>query len=136
MELEMAKILVVDDNEDNRIVLSRMLQHAGHSAVGAGNGREALEVAATDAPDLILMDLAMPEMDGWSATERIKARPELSHIPILVVTGHVTSDEILRAQEAGCHDVVSKPIDYYVLVQKIDQHLSRAAGCSVRVVAD
>ena len=118
----MAQVLVVDDNEDNRLVLARMLEFGGHHVHCASNGREALLVASEQRPDAILMDLAMPGMDGWTATARIKERPELQHIPVIVVTGHVTSDEIGRAQEVGCEDIVSKPVDYYVLVDKIRQH--------------
>lgn len=120
----MAEILIVDDNEDNRKVLSRLLEYAGHQSRTARDGADALELARGHAPDLVLMDLAMPEMDGWAATARFKADPELAAIPIIVVTGHVTSDEIHRAREVGCQDVVSKPIDYYVLVAKIARYLS------------
>ncbi|MEM9595161.1 MAG: response regulator [Acidobacteriota bacterium] len=121
----MSKILVVDDNRDNRNILMRLLEHGGHRAKAVANGFEALEAAEDCRPDLVLMDLAMPEMDGWTATAAFKARTALSEIPIVVVTGHVTADEIDRAQEVGCHDVVSKPIDYYVLMDKIDLHLGR-----------
>lgn len=121
----MADILIVDDNEDNRKVLARLLEYAGHRGLLAGNGIEALELAARQPPDLVLMDLAMPEMDGWAATARFKSDPSLAAIPIIVVTGHVTSDEIGRAQEVGCQDVVSKPIDYYILVGKIARHLAQ-----------
>ena len=121
----MVKILVVDDNEDNRIVLTRMLEFGGHTVATAADGATAIAVAGSFLPDLILMDLAMPDMDGWAATARLKADLRLRHIPVVVVTGHVTSDEILRAQRAGCQDVVSKPIDYYVLIQKVEQHTRR-----------
>lgn len=124
----MAEILIVDDNEDNRNVLSRLLEFAGHRGRSARDGAEALQLARQDAPDLVLMDLAMPEMDGWAATAHFKADPELAAIPIIVVTGHVTSDEIQRAREVGCQDVVSKPIDYFVLVAKIARHLGVPAA--------
>ena len=118
------KILIVDDSKDNRVILARMLEFGGFEVVAAKNGQEALSLARDTSPDLILMDLAMPEMDGWTATEEFKRQEDLSQIPIIVVTGHVTSDEIRRAQEVGCQDVVSKPIDYYVLINKVREHLS------------
>ena len=118
----MARVLVVDDNEDNRTVLERMLQFGGHAVNCAQDGRQALESAPLLNPDVILMDLAMPGMDGWTATEKIKSRTDLQHIPVIVVTGHVTNDHLLRAQEVGCQDIVSKPVDYYVLLDKIAQH--------------
>lgn len=115
-------ILVVDDNEDNRMVLSRMLELEGHQVLTARNGELALEEARKGQPDLILMDLSMPGMDGWAATSRLKSESELRAIPVVVVTGHLTSDEIFRAREVGCEDVVSKPVDYYVLADKVAQH--------------
>lgn len=118
----MARVLVVDDNEDNRTVLQRMLQFGGHTVETAQDGHQALETAPTVNPDVVLMDLAMPGMDGWAATAHFKARSDLKHIPVIVVTGHVTTDELLRAQELGCEDIVSKPVDYYVLVDKIARH--------------
>ncbi len=124
----MSEILIVDDNEDNRNVLQRLLEHAGHRGFTAKNGADALAMARERQPDLVLMDLAMPEMDGWAATATFKSDPQLASIPIIVVTGHVTSDEIHRAQEVGCQDVVSKPIDYYILVAKIARHLGLDAG--------
>lgn len=120
----MAKVLVVDDNEDNRNVLSRLLAHGGHSAVCAVDGRRAIEVAGIERPDLVLMDLEMPEMDGWAATRVLKGLAELTHVPVIAVTGHLTQNEIDRAQRAGCDDVVSKPIDFYVLMEKIELHLA------------
>lgn len=124
----MTKVLIVDDNEDNRIVLKRMLNYGGFEVVLASNGREALEAARYDQPDLVLMDLAMPEMDGWTATAQMKAEADLESIPVIVVTGHVTGDEILRAQQVGCRDVVSKPIDFYVLMDKLRPYLRSGAA--------
>lgn len=120
----MAHILVVDDNADNRRVLERLLEFGGHHATSAADGRDALEAARRSPPDLVLMDLAMPEVDGWTATAAFKSDPALAAIPIIVVTGHLTAVEILRAQQVGCQDVVSKPIDYYVLMAKISSHLA------------
>ncbi|MEM9554676.1 MAG: response regulator [Acidobacteriota bacterium] len=124
----MATILVVDDNRDNRRVISRLLEFGGHAAVTARDGHEALESARSAQPDLVLMDLAMPEMDGWATTAAMKQADDLRAIPVIVVTGHVTRDDILRAQEVGCQDVVSKPVDYYVLMDKVARHLGSASN--------
>ena len=105
----MAKILVVDDREDNRQVLERMLEFARHVPVTARNGQEALSKAAAAPPDLVLMDLAMPEMDGWEATAQLRANPALGDIPVIVVTGHVTQEAIDRAFEYDAED----PWNYY-----------------------
>ncbi|MEM6794636.1 MAG: response regulator [Acidobacteriota bacterium] len=122
----MARILVVDDNSDNRDVLTRLLAFGGHETTTANDGQSALAQASrTPRPDLVLMDLAMPKMDGWTATAVFREDPALAHIPIIAVTGHVTSREIHRAQDAGCSDLVSKPIDYYVLMDKIANHLGQ-----------
>lgn len=119
----MAKILIVDDSAENLRVLGRMLEFGGHDPVAAADGYEALDKAASEAPDLVLMDLAMPDMDGWTATLHFQADQSLQQIPIIAVTGHVTRDEIDRAQEVGCCDVVSKPIDYYVLMDKLSKYV-------------
>lgn len=126
----MARILIVDDNRDNRHVLTRLLEFGGHQIETAEDGEHALETARDVDPDLVLMDLAMPRMDGWTAAAAFKADRALSGIPIIAVTGHVTGDEIDRARDAGCHDLVSKPVDYYVLIDKIATHLAagRSAG--------
>ena len=87
----MTQVLVVDDNEDNREVLTRMLEHGGYAVSRAANGREALSKADSERPDLILMDLSMPEMDGWTATEQLKSSRGLHEIPVIVVTGHLTA---------------------------------------------
>lgn len=122
----MAKILVVDDNVDNRNVLTRLLSFGGHETETAHDGAHALDVALDKKPDLVLMDLAMPQMDGWAATAAFKENESLARIPIIAVTGHVTGHEIERAQHVGCHDLVSKPIDYYILMDKIATHLANA----------
>ncbi|MGQ9547166.1 MAG: response regulator [Roseiflexus sp.] len=119
----MATILVADDFLENRDVLCRMLELIGYRTVSAANGEEAIRAALTHRPDIILMDLSMPIMDGWEATSRIKALDELRHIPVLAVTGHVTPHEIQRAIEVGCVDYVAKPIDFEILVGKVTAFL-------------
>src|SRR5688572_27561860 len=108
----MNTILVVDDNADNRFVIGRLLQLAGYQVVSATGGREAIQLAEQRRPALILMDLAMPGMDGWAATAQLKQRPHIADIPVIAVTGHVTQEEIQRARQAGCVDFLTKPIEY------------------------
>lgn len=115
----MATILVADDFLENRDILCRMLELVGHRTVSAANGQEALELAQVHCPDIILMHLSMPVLDGWEATARIKARDDLRHIPVLAVTGHVTPHELQRAFEAGCVDYIAKPIDFERLIGKV-----------------
>ncbi|MCL6538987.1 MAG: response regulator [Roseiflexus sp.] len=115
----MATVLVADDFLENRDILCRMLQLIGYQTVSAANGEEAIQMALAHRPDIILMDLSMPVMDGWEATSRIKALDELRHVPVLAVTGHVTPQEIQRAIDAGCVDYVAKPIDFEMLVGKV-----------------
>jgi CheY-like chemotaxis protein len=120
----MKTILVVDDNSDNRNIIAQMLQISGYRTVCATDGLHALDVAASEMPDLILMDLAMPRLDGWGATERLKASPDLSHVPVIAVTGHVTHNEIRRAISVGCADYLAKPIDYETMILKVRTYMA------------
>lgn len=120
----MPTILVVDDHFENRDVIMRMLRISGYDVVQAVNGSDALVVARSALPDLILMDLAMPVMDGWTATSLIKAEPQLSHIPVIALTGHLTTDNLERAREVGCKDHLPKPIDYELLIHRVQTHLA------------
>jgi two-component system, cell cycle response regulator DivK len=113
------KILVVDDNFDNRNIIAQMLRLSGFLVVVAGDGVQALELTEREEPDLILMDLSMPRLDGWSATARLKERPELAHVPVIAVTGHATRDDIDRALSAGCRDYLIKPIDMEAMLRKV-----------------
>jgi two-component system, cell cycle response regulator DivK len=117
-------ILVVDDNDDNRHIISQMLKIGGYIVLCADDGRQALEMIEANQPELVLMDLAMPGLDGWNATAEITSRPHLAHIPIIAVTGHVTIDELHRAREAGCRDYISKPIDFETLMNKVRAHIA------------
>jgi two-component system, cell cycle response regulator DivK len=113
------KILVVDDNFDNRNIIAQMLRLSGFLVVVAGDGVQALELSEREGPDLILMDLSMPRLDGWRATARLKERPELAHVPVIAVTGHATRDDIERALSAGCRDYLIKPIDMETMLCKV-----------------
>jgi CheY-like chemotaxis protein len=120
----MKTILVVDDNFDNRNIISEMLKINGYQVVCADNGRIALDLVEKQEFDLVLMDLSMPIMDGWTATAELKSKPDFAHIPVIAVTGHVTSDELKRAQKAGCQDYLAKPIDYEMLVRKVKTNMA------------
>lgn len=115
----MATILVAEDNEMNLEVLSRALIRAGHAVVSAGDGAEAVEKARSERPDLILMDLSLPEVDGWQATRDLKAASATEHIPIIALTAHALADDRARALEAGCDEYDTKPVDMPALLAKI-----------------
>ena len=120
----MKTILVVEDVELNRELLVQLLQD-DYRLVLAGDGMAALECAAATAPDLVLMDLALPRMDGWETTRRIKADPRLAHIPVIALSAHAMRGDEERARECGCDDFLTKPIDEGVLFEKIARHLGR-----------
>lgn len=120
----MQTILVVDDNLDNRTIIAHMLKLSGFRVVTAGDGHQAIAMSEHESPDLILMDLAMPGLDGWSAAARIKSSASLAHVPVIAVTGHVTRDDIERALRAGCDDYLVKPIDFETMLLKVRAHLA------------
>ena len=105
----MARILVVDDHEDSRDFLTEYLSFHGYEVVTAGNGLEALDRLAQDSIDLVLMDLALPVLDGWEATRRLKADAATSHVPVVAVTAHSPGELHQRALAAGCEQVLTKP---------------------------
>lgn len=111
-------VLLVEDNLHNRRIFSGILTHFGFEVREATDGEEALEMVQADPPDLILMDLSLPVMDGWEATRRIKAIPELQHIPILALTAHAMSGDRERCLEAGCDDYATKPVERGALLRK------------------
>jgi len=116
----MSKILLVEDNEMNRDMLSRRLQRRGYEVVVAVDGQEGLALAQSDAPDLILMDMSLPILDGWEATRQLKATPETKSIPVIALTAHAMSGDREKALEAGCDDYETKPIDMPRLLAKIE----------------
>jgi len=113
------KILLVEDNEMNRDMLSRRLRRRGHEVLIAVDGAEALRVAGEEQPELVLMDLSLPVMDGWEATGRMKADPQTASIPIIALTAHAMGADRERALAAGCDDFDTKPIDMERLTGKI-----------------
>jgi CheY-like chemotaxis protein len=116
----MAKILLVEDNEMNRDMLSRRLQRRGHEVVCAVDGAEGMEMARNETPGLILMDMSLPGIDGWEASRQLKADPQTRAIPIIALTAHAMSNDRERALEAGCDDYDTKPVELPRLLGKID----------------
>lgn len=124
----MSKLLLVEDNELNRDMLSRRLQRKGYEVVIAIDGIQGITMAQSEAPDLILMDMSIPLMDGWEVTRRLKAEPDTRSIPILALTAHAMSGDRKKALEAGCDDYYTKPIDFPALLTKIQHLLQEALG--------
>lgn len=121
----MHKILIVEDNEMNRDMLSRRLTRRGYDAVVAVDGQDGLERAASESPDLILMDMSLPIIDGWEATRQLKANPELKSIPVIALTAHAMAGDREQALTAGCDDYDTKPIELERLLTKIQAQLER-----------
>lgn len=116
----MPKILIVEDNEENRDSLSRRLQRRGFEVVMAADGKVGLAMAQSEKPDLILMDMNMPELDGWEATRQIKAAAETKDLPVIALTAHAMSGDRDRALEVGCADYHTKPVDFPKLLAQIE----------------
>ena len=114
------RILLVEDNEMNRDMLSRRLLRRGHEVLFAVDGQEAVDMAASESPALILMDMGLPVVDGWEATRRIKADPRTRAIPIIALTAHAMAEDRDKAIAAGCDDFDTKPVDIQRLVAKIE----------------
>ena len=116
-------ILVVEDQEDNRRILRDLLGNAGFELIEAESGEDAMSAVMTRRPDLILMDIQLPVVDGYEATRRIKANPDLRHIPIIVVTSYALSGDEEKARAAGCDGYVTKPFSPRQLLAKIKEYL-------------
>jgi CheY-like chemotaxis protein len=119
----MPKILLVEDNEMNRDMLSRRLQRKGYAVVMAHDGEQGLELARSESPDLILMDISLPKMDGWQVTKFLKSNPETKGIPVIALTAHALSTDRQKAFEIGCDDYDTKPVEFGRLSEKIEQLL-------------
>ena len=124
----MPKILLIEDNEMNRDMLSRRLRGKGYEVVLAVDGQSGAEMTQTQTPDLVLMDMSLPVLDGWEATRRLKADAATQHIPIIALTAHAMSSDRDKALEAGCDDYDTKPIELSRLLGKIEALLSGNAG--------
>jgi two-component system cell cycle response regulator DivK len=124
----MPRILLVEDNEMNRDMLSRRLERRGYQVVIAVDGQQGIEAALTEPPDLILMDMSLPVLDGWEATRRLKAEAKTRAIPIIALTAHAMAGDREKALEAGCDDYDTKPIELPRLLGKIDALLGKEAA--------
>jgi len=120
----MSRILLVEDNAMNRDMLKRRLMRKGYEILVAEDGAQAIETARKEQPDLILMDMSLPEIDGWEATRRIKANDATRAIPLIALTAHAMAGDRARALEAGCDDYEAKPIDFARLIEKIQARLA------------
>jgi CheY-like chemotaxis protein len=120
----MRKILLVEDNEFNRDMLTRRLQRSGFEVCSAIDGPTGVAMAASERPDLILMDVALGAMDGWEATELIKASPQTAHVPIIALTAHALASDRQKSVAVGCADFDTKPVDMPRLLGKINACLS------------
>ncbi|MDX2213832.1 MAG: response regulator [Oculatellaceae cyanobacterium bins.114] len=121
----MSKILLVEDNEMNRDMLSRRLERKGHQILIAVDGEQGIVMAQSEMPDLILMDMSLPVLDGWAATRQLKASPMTSSIPIIALTAHAMSGDKEKCFEAGCDDYDTKPVEFARLLGKIEALLEQ-----------
>ena len=115
----MIKVLIAEDDPENAKIMSRFLKMAKFDLVFAENGAIAVDLAAQEKPDVILMDMAMPVMNGYEATEKLKTSPETNNIPVIAVTASAMPNEVERMRSAGCDDIVEKPLDYMKLIEFI-----------------
>jgi len=123
----MAKLLLVEDNEMNRDMLTRRLQRRGYEIITAVDGQEAIALASRETPDLILMDMSLPVLDGWQATRAIKGAPATQRIPVIALTAHALNQDREQAFAAGCDEFETKPVDLQALVAKIETLLNGRA---------
>jgi two-component system cell cycle response regulator DivK len=123
----MPTLLIVEDNEMNRDMLSRRLKRRGFELLVAVDGQQGFDVATEHQPDLILMDMSLPVLDGWEATRRLKAQPSTQHIPVIALTAHAMAGDRESAMEAGCDDYDTKPVELARLLEKIKGLLPEGA---------
>lgn len=121
----MPKILLVEDNEMNRDMLSRRLERRGYTVVMAVDGAQGVAMAESEKPDLILMDMSLPVLDGWEATRKLKSQLNTSFIPVIALTAHAMASDEEKARDAGCDDFDTKPIELPRLLEKIGTQLAR-----------
>jgi CheY-like chemotaxis protein len=124
----MPTVLLVEDNEESRDGLARHLRRKGYTVLTAVDGRQGVDAARTEAPDLILMDMSLPVLDGWEATRQLKAGPPTGGIPVIALTAHAMAGDREKALEAGCDDYDTKPVEFVRLLAKIQALLERKAA--------
>jgi CheY-like chemotaxis protein len=122
----MASILLVEDNEMNRDMLSRRLERRGYEVIMAVDGAEGVAKAESEIPDIILMDMSLPILDGWEATRRLKSNDRTKNIPIIAQTAHAMAGDREKCLEAGCDDYATKPVELRVLLEKIENLLQKS----------
>ncbi|HEX8393175.1 MAG TPA: response regulator [Longimicrobium sp.] len=123
-------VLLVEDNEDNRTIYTTILRHVGIDVIEAGNGEDGIRLARERNPAVILMDVAMPGIDGWEATRRLKADVDTAHIPVIALTAHAMAEDRQRAVEAGCEGYLAKPIEPRRVVEEVRKMLDRIAAAA------
>ena len=123
----MPRLLLIEDNEESRDGLSRRLQRKGYEVLTAADGRQGLEAARAESPDLVLMDMSLPVLDGWEATRQLKADPQTRHIPVIALTAHAMAGDREKALAAGCDEYDTKPVEFARLLGKIEALLGGAA---------
>lgn len=123
-------VLLVEDNEDNRTIYTTILRHYGHEVHEAATGEEGILMARKHKPGVILMDVAMPGIDGWEATRRLKADPETASIPVVALTAHAMAEDRQRAVDAGCESYLAKPVEPRRVVEEVERLLARATAAS------
>jgi len=124
----MAKLLLVEDNEMNRDMLSRRLERRGYQVVMAVDGQQGVDMARSEAPDLILLDMSLPVVDGWEAARLIKSEAQTKDIPVIALTAHAMAGDKEKALQAGCDDYDTKPVELPRLLGKIDALLAKKAA--------
>jgi CheY-like chemotaxis protein len=127
----MARILVIEDNEANQELVTRFLQRGGYEVIQAADGITGVRLAEAQVPDLILMDLSLPELDGWAATRQIRANPATATIPIIALSAHAFAEEVKDAFQAGCNAYETKPLVYRRLIKKIRDLLDHPGAVAV-----
>lgn len=124
----MPKILYIEDTENNRVLVLRRLEKKGYQVLTSDNAEQGLVVADRELPDLILMDMGLPGIDGWEATRRLKANPKLRHIPVVALTAHAMQEERDKSLAAGCDDYDTKPFEFARLLGKIETLLASSSS--------
>ena len=126
--MNLSTVLLVEDNEDNRTIYTTILRHVGHEVIEASNGEDGIRLARERQPAVILMDVAMPGIDGWEATRRLKGDPQTARIPVIALTAHAMAEDRQRAADAGCEGYLAKPIEPRRVVEEVKRMLDRITG--------